>query len=70
MVVGLLLSAVAAVYYLRVMVRMFMYEPKLALASPRQPLMAAGLAICAVGTVVFGLYFGPVLSLAERAVAP
>lgn len=67
-VVGLLISAAAAVFYARVMVRMFMYEPKLALASPRQPVMVAGLAICVVATVLLGVLFGPIFELAQRAV--
>jgi NADH-quinone oxidoreductase subunit N len=67
-VLGLVLSAVAAVYYLRVMVRMFMYEPKLALASPEQPLMVFGLTVAAVATVLLGVLFSPILELAQRAV--
>ncbi len=67
-VLGFLISAVAAVYYLRVLARLFAYEPRYALASPRQPLMVLGLAICATATVVFGLLFVPLLDFAERAV--
>lgn len=63
-----LISAVAAVFYLRVMFRAFMYEPKYALASPSQPLMVAGLVAAAVGTLGLGVLFLPVLELAQRAV--
>jgi hypothetical protein len=47
---------------------MFMYEPKLALASPEQPLMVAGLVAALVGTVALGIFFTPLLEYAERAV--
>lgn len=65
---GLVISAVGAVYYLRVILRMFMYQPKLALASPRQPMMAVGLGIAALGTIFLGVLFSPIFELAQRAV--
>ncbi len=67
-VLMLLISAVAAVFYLRVVVRMFMFEPKLAIASPSQPLMVIGLAVALIGTVGLFVLFTPVLEFAERAV--
>lgn len=65
---GLLISAVGAFYYMRVVVRMFMYQPKAALASPKQPMMAIGIAASAVGTVLLGVLFSPIFDLAQRAV--
>ncbi len=62
------ISALAAVFYLRVMFRAFMYEPKYALASPSQPLMVLSLALALAGTVGLGVLFLPVLDLARRAV--
>ncbi len=64
---SLLLSAVGAVYYFRPMVRMFMHEPKVVLASPRQTVMAVGLGVAALGTVLLGVLFSPVFDLAQRA---
>ena len=66
-IVLVLLSALAAVFYLRVMFRMFMYEPRYALASPSQPLMVIGLVASVVGTVGLGVFFSPVWEYAQRA---
>lgn len=60
-------SIISAVFYLKVMVRMFMYEPKVALASPRQPDMAIALGVCAIATVLLGILFMPILNLALSA---
>lgn len=46
---------------------MFMYEPKVALASPRQPDMAIALGVCAIATVLLGILFMPILNLALSA---
>lgn len=67
-VLTFVISVIAAVFYLRVMARVFMYEPTYALASPRQPMMVAGLVACAVGTLALFVGFGPMLEYAQRAV--
>ncbi len=56
-VVGVLNSAVSAYFYLGVIVQMYMREPKLAIASPRSPLMAAALGLCVLVTLF--LFLGP-----------
>lgn len=67
-VVGVLASAVAAFFYLRVMVVMYMQEsdeaPEERLSTP---LSLAVIGLTAVATIVLGLYWGPLIELAERA---
>jgi NADH-quinone oxidoreductase subunit N len=67
-VVAVLNAAAAAFYYLRVVVYMFMREPK----SEQEPLahgrlLWGGLAVASVLTVVLGLVPGPFLDLVDRA---
>jgi NADH-quinone oxidoreductase subunit N len=66
--VGVLTSAIAAFFYLRVIVRMFMHEP----VRDVPPLVFRGLAfsigITAVGTIVFGLLPTPLIELMQRSV--
>jgi NADH-quinone oxidoreductase subunit N len=56
-VIGVLLSAVSAYYYLRVIVYMFFKEPEeeYAVKEPISGGMAASLAVCAIATVVIGV---------------
>jgi NADH-quinone oxidoreductase subunit N len=56
-VIGVLLSAVSAYYYLRVIMYMFFREPEeeYAVKEPISGGMAASLAVCAIATVVIGL---------------
>jgi NADH-quinone oxidoreductase subunit N len=70
-VVAVLNSAIAAYYYLRVIVYMYMREPD-ATATRAAPSFAGGLAlvIAAVGIVVLGLAPAPFADLAQAAVAP
>lgn len=66
--VGVLTSAIAAFFYLRVVVRMFMHEP----VRDLQPLLYRGLtvsiAVAVVGTLLFGLIPMPILSLVQQSV--
>jgi NADH-quinone oxidoreductase subunit N len=67
-VVGVLASAVAAFFYLRVLVVMYMQEPD----SPREParpgVLAAGvISVAAASTVLFGLLWGPLVEAAQQA---
>ncbi|OGK99348.1 MAG: hypothetical protein A3E31_14240 [Candidatus Rokubacteria bacterium RIFCSPHIGHO2_12_FULL_73_22] len=70
-VIGVLNSAVAAYYYLRVLVYMYMREPEGA-AAAWAPSFAGGLAlaIALVGIVVLGVMPAPFADLAQAAVAP
>jgi NADH-quinone oxidoreductase subunit N len=56
-VIGVVLSAVSAYYYLRVIIYMFFKEPEeeLAIRSPISGGMAAALAVSAIATIVIGV---------------
>ncbi len=67
-VLGLLNSAVAAYYYLRLLVVMYMYEPG-EVTSNLEPLtfgLRAALILPAIGTVVLGVLPGTVLDFAQK----
>ncbi len=66
-VLGVLNSALSAYYYLRVVVNVYMKEPVSTLASPRQPLTTAAIAVLALLTVLLGVFWGPLYSLAVGA---
>ncbi len=68
-VIGVLASAVAAFFYLRVMVVMYMQEPDAtAPVAPSAGALSYGVvALSAVATVWFGLLWGPLASLAQDA---
>ncbi len=66
-VLGVLNSALSAYYYLKVVVNVFMKEPAKTLASPSQPLAALALSGLAVLTVLLGIFWGPLYSLAAAA---
>ncbi len=68
MVLGLLNSAVAAYYYLRILVVMYMHEPGEAADTvpPLAPAIKAALWACAAGTLLLGVLPGPVLEFATR----
>ncbi|OLC13333.1 MAG: hypothetical protein AUH29_13540 [Candidatus Rokubacteria bacterium 13_1_40CM_69_27] len=70
-VIAVLNSAVAAYYYLRVIVYMYMQEPEAASAS-LAPSFAGGLAlaIALIGIVLLGVMPAPFADLAQAAVAP
>jgi len=67
-VVGVLTSAIAAFFYLRVLVVMYMQERE----EPARPRPGARWALGVVGvtslaTIVLGIYWGPLIDAAERA---
>ena len=67
-VLGLLNSAVAAYYYLRIFAAMYMQEPSAAVTD-LQPLPAAtqlALIIPAIGTIVLGIFPSSILDFAIR----
>jgi NADH-quinone oxidoreductase subunit N len=67
-VLGLLTSAVAAYYYLRILVMMYMHEPSQAAtdAEPLTPGLAAALILPAIGTLFLGIFPSWVLDFAGK----
>lgn len=63
---GLLTSAIAVFFYLRVIVRMFMQEPvqDTPLSLPRP--VVVGIALAAVATLIFGLVPAPVVQVVQE----
>ena len=70
-VLGLLTSAVAAYYYLRILVMMYMHEPSEAVSSAESlsPGLRAALVLPAIGTLVLGIFPGWVLEFAGKSAA-
>lgn len=67
-ILGLIASAVGVYYYLRVIVMMFMYDPKgEPLPAPLSPATRAAIALMALGTFWLGLFPGPLLALVNEA---
>jgi NADH-quinone oxidoreductase subunit N len=64
--VGVLTSAIAAYFYLRVVVKMFMQEPSRELAPAHDRGLNLEIAIAGVATLLIGLLPTPFLFLAER----
>lgn len=71
-VLALVFAAISAYFYLRIVMVMYMREPDpLTAASPRlimSPALSIVLACAVAGVVFFGLYPGPLVSLAGHAV--
>jgi len=68
-VLGLLNSAVAAYYYLRILVVMYMYEPGAATVSvpPLSPGVKTTLWVSAVATLILGIFPSVILNFAQNA---
>jgi NADH-quinone oxidoreductase subunit N len=67
-VVGVLASAIAAFFYLRVMVAMYMQEREGPAEPARFGALATGVvALTAIATIVFGLVWSPLIEMAEKA---
>jgi NADH-quinone oxidoreductase subunit N len=67
-VVGVVTSAIAAFFYLRVVVAMYMQEREGAAAPVGLGPLASGvIGLSALGTIVLGLYWGPLIEMAEQA---
>jgi NADH-quinone oxidoreductase subunit N len=66
-VVGVLASAIAAFFYLRVLVVMYMEEPSGENPPLRQKLAGGIVALTALATIVLGVAWGPLIELAEDA---
>jgi NADH-quinone oxidoreductase subunit N len=66
-IIGVVNSAIAAYYYLRVIVVMYMREPKSADAVPRiRPALGAALAVSLLATIYLGVLPGRVLAFALK----
>ncbi|MDF1535980.1 MAG: NADH-quinone oxidoreductase subunit N [bacterium] len=69
-ILGILNSAVAAYYYLRVVMIMYMREPERELpAAATSPLLWAGIALALLGTILLGVLPGDVLEAARVSAA-
>jgi NADH-quinone oxidoreductase subunit N len=70
-VIGLLNSAVAAYYYLRILVMMYMYEPAEATqsAEPIAPSVGLALVLPAIGTLILGIFPTWILEFATKSAA-
>ena len=66
-VVGVLTSAIAAFFYLRVLVVMYMEEPEHSVAPSRPLFSSAVVGLTALATIVLGLFWNPLIELAEKA---
>ncbi|MBD9523918.1 NADH-quinone oxidoreductase subunit N [Ensifer adhaerens] len=65
-VIAVLLSAVAAYFYIRIVMVMFMREPERAFEPALTPLVGAALAVTAAGTIGIGLFPAWFLKLAQQ----
>src|SRR5258708_17894653 len=66
-IIGVLNSAVAAYYYLRIIIVIYMREPREeAIVSPVTPGLGIALALSLVATFYLGVYPGPVVEYAVR----
>lgn len=67
-VVAVLLSAVAAYFYIRIVMLVYMREPKRAFEPALTPMVGAALAVTAAGTIGIGLFPAWFLRLAQHSV--
>jgi NADH-quinone oxidoreductase subunit N len=66
-IIGILNSAVAAYYYLRVVVVMYMKQPEGELPAPdASPILWAGIALALAGTILLGILPGGILEIARQ----
>ena len=66
-VIAVLTSAIAAFFYLRVLVVMYMEEPTRAMDVSRPAFSSAVVGLTALATIVLGLFWSPLIELAEKA---
>lgn len=67
-VIAVLLSAAAAYFYIRIVMLIYMHEPKRAFEPAITPMVGATLAITAAGTIGIGLFPAWFLRLAQQSV--
>jgi NADH-quinone oxidoreductase subunit N len=68
-VAGVVFSAVSAYFYLRVIMLMYMYEPKAEFSLVQSPSLALALAISVTAVIVIGVYPSNVLDFARASIA-
>jgi NADH-quinone oxidoreductase subunit N len=68
-IVAVLFSAISAYFYLRIVMLMYMKEPKEAVALNSAPGLGLALAVTAAAVILIGILPGKVLALAQLAVA-
>ncbi len=67
-VVGVLFSSISAYFYLRVIMVMYMYEPKEEFSLVQSPALALALAISVTAVIVIGVYPSGVLDFARASI--
>lgn len=63
--VGLVTSAIAAFFYLRIIVRMFMQEPVREVSPMLYRGLAISIGVAVVGTLLFGLFPAPIVAMIQ-----
>jgi NADH-quinone oxidoreductase subunit N len=66
-IVGVIMSGLAAFFYLRIVVRMFMVDPGHEQAPPMSATVGFGAAVACLLVVLLGLLPGPVITLVQQA---
>jgi NADH-quinone oxidoreductase subunit N len=67
-VVAVITSAIAAFFYLRIVVQMFMRDPVREVRPTRDTGLAIGIGLAALGIVVFGIVPTPLIDLVQQSV--
>ena len=67
-VVGVIFSSISAYFYLRVIMVMYMYEPKEEFSLVRSPALALALAMAVTAVIVIGVYPSGVLEFARASI--
>jgi len=68
-VTGVVFSAISAYFYLRVIMLMYMYEPREEFAMVQSPALALALAVSVTAVIVIGVYPASVLDFARASIA-
>ncbi|ABU59432.1 proton-translocating NADH-quinone oxidoreductase, chain N [Roseiflexus castenholzii DSM 13941] len=67
-VIGVIVAAIAAFYYLRIVAQMFMAEPAREVPLPMDRALRAGLALATLGVLILGFLPTPAIDLVQRVV--
>ncbi len=68
-IIGVLFSAVSAYFYLRVIMLMYMYDPKEEISLVQSPALGLALALSVTAVLVIGVFPSPVVEFARMSVA-
>ncbi|TVR02936.1 MAG: NADH-quinone oxidoreductase subunit N [Deltaproteobacteria bacterium] len=66
---GILFSVVGVYYYLKVIVHLYMRDPVREVTASDSGPARVGISVCAIATLVIGLFPGPLLNLSEQAMS-